>query len=322
MNNSLKKSLLIGLGIFALLVVTVGVVYLVRKPSTVATLPTPTPMATPQETAVAAPIFAVEVAACQKSFVVACETSHKTCNTTTFACETVAGAGTDNCVNNADCLTPKHHACNTTTYACELVNGAGADTCTTDANCAKAPSAALKCMSKKMYEDDSRNRAGFYYVEKEITNTTTLANGQIIVYNVVTKNAGGNSAPDTTVTDKLSANLTYVDGDSGCTYDSSTRVVTCTVGTLSANSEAQRSFRAKVSDVSSVTAVANTAEVTSTNGQRDSCSVSIDAAGNVVVAASPVPTALPVAGVFEVTALPLGIGLLLLIMGGLGLLLI
>ena len=278
MNNSLKKSLLIGLGIFALLVVTVGVVYLVRKPSTVATLPTPTPMATPQETAVAAPIFAVEVAACQKSFVVACTSPTPSPSASTIAYVSPSPS------------TP--------------------------------PSAALKCMSKKMYEDDSRNRAGFYYVEKEITNTTTLANGQIIVYNVVTKNAGGNSAPDTTITDKLSANLTYVDGDSGCTYDSSTRVVTCTVGTLSANSEAQRSFRAKVSDVSSVTAVANTAEVTSTNGQRDSCSVSIDAAGNVVVAASPVPTALPVAGVFEVTALPLGIGLLLLIMGGLGLLLI
>jgi uncharacterized repeat protein (TIGR01451 family) len=173
-----------------------------------------------------------------------------------------------------------------------------------------------------MYSDDSRNRAGFYYLEKEITDTTTLQNGTTIVYNVVTKNTGGNSAPDTTITDKLSTNLTYVDGDTGCTYDSTTRVVTCTIGTLSPNSEAQRSFRTKISATGTVS-VANTAEVTSTNGQRDSCSVAINAAGQVITTvATPLPTALPVAGVFEVTAGTLGVGLLLLILGGLGLLLI
>lgn len=184
------------------------------------------------------------------------------------------------------------------------------------------PSASLDCVAKRMYEDDSRNRAGFYYIEKEIVDTNTLQNGQTIVYNVVAKNAGGNSAPDTTITDTLSSNLTYVDGDSGCTYEATSRVLTCTIGTLSANSEAQRSFRAKVS-VAGTVSVANTAEVSSTNGQRDSCSVKIDATGKVVVTeASSVPTALPVAGVFEVTALPLGIGLLLLVAGALGILLI
>lgn len=183
------------------------------------------------------------------------------------------------------------------------------------------PSAALKCMAKKMYLDDSRNRAAFYYLESEITDSNTVTNDQVIVYNIVSKNTGGNSVPDTTVTDKLSDNLTYVDGDSGCTYDSSTRIVTCTIGSLSANSEAQRSFRAKVA-VAGVTSVANTAEVSSTNGQRDSCSVSIDATGKVTVTPSPAPTALPVAGVFEVTAGTIGIGLLLLLAGALGLLLI
>ena len=183
------------------------------------------------------------------------------------------------------------------------------------------PSAALKCVTKKMYEDDSRNRAGFYYMEKEILDTNTLQNGQTIVYNVVTKNAGGNSVPDTTITDVLASSLTYIDGDSGCLYDATTRTVTCTIGTLSANSEAQRSFRVRVA-VAETVSVTNTAEVTSTNGQRDSCSVRIDATGKVVVAESSVPTALPVAGVFEVTVGTVGVGLLLLILGGLGLLLI
>lgn len=173
-----------------------------------------------------------------------------------------------------------------------------------------------------MYMDDSRNRAGFYYIENEIVDTNVLQNGQIILYNVVVKNTGGNTVPDTTITDKLSANLTYVDGDTGCTYDATTRVVTCTVGALASNSEAQRTFRVSVNVAGGTTSVSNTAEVSSTNGQRDSCSVQIDATGKVVVQPSPVPTALPQAGVFEVTAGTLGIGLLLLVLGGLGLLLI
>ncbi|MFH2085293.1 MAG: hypothetical protein ABII21_00660 [bacterium] len=169
--------------------------------------------------------------------------------------------------------------------------------------------------------DDSRNRAGFYYIEQEIVDTNTLESGQTIVYNVVVRNNGGTSVPDTTITDKLSTNLTYVDGDSSCSYDATTRVVTCTIGSLSANSEASRSFRATIG-VTGTTSVVNTAEVTSTNGQRDSCSITLDATGKVVTPPSSAPTALPQAGVFEVTAGTLGAGLLLLILGGLGLLLI
>lgn len=273
MSTTLKKTLMIGVGVFLLIVAAIGVVYLVRKPTKVATPPMPTPMptATPIQTAEPAPIFVVNtVAACTKKFVVAC-------------------------------VSPSP------------IPSASPST---------SPSSALKCVSKRAYEDDSRNRSGFYYIEKEITDTSTLSSGQTIVYNIVTKNAGGNSAPDTTITDKLSANLTYVDGDSGCTYDSSTRVVTCTIGSLSPNSEAQRSFRAKLS-VTGTTSVANTAEVTSTNGQRDSCSIAFNAAGQIITTvASPIPTSLPVAGVFEVTAIPLTIGVLLLILGGLGILLI
>lgn len=288
MNTTFKKSLLIGVGTFLTIIVAIGVVYLVRKPSQMANLPVQTPVATstPVESATTAPIFVVEAAKCSKSFVVACAASPSPSSVTSPSPSSVVSPSP-----SASPSTP--------------------------------PSAALKCMSKRMYSDDSRNRAGFYYLESEITNTSTLSNGQIIVYNVVTKNAGGNSTPDTTITDKLSSNLTYVDGDSGCTYDSSSRTVTCTIGTLSANSEAQRSFRAKVTDVSGSTSVSNTAEVTSTNGQRDTCSIQVDAAGQVITTTPyEAPTSLPQAGVFEITALPLGIGLLLLILGGLGLLLI
>jgi uncharacterized repeat protein (TIGR01451 family) len=283
MSTTLKKSLLIGLSIFLFIVAAIGVVYFVRKPATPTATPTPKPTiaSKPVESATVAPIFVVDQAAS------ACSK--------TFV---VACASSSPSPSPSSSVSPSPSASPST-----------------------PPSAALKCMSKKMYEDDSRNRAGFYYLEKEIVDTTTMQSGQTIVYNIVTKNAGGNSAPDTTITDKLSTNLTYVDGDSGCTYDSANRTVTCVIGTLSPNSEAQRSFRAKIAVVGT-TSIANTAEVSSTNGQRDSCSVKVDATGKVVTTATPAPTALPVAGVFEVTVGTVGVGLLLLIAGALGLLLI
>ena len=288
MSTTLKKSLLIGLGIFVVIMIAIGVVYVVRKPAPVASPPpTPRPTTTPIASPVTAPIFVVDtVNSCTNTFIVACGSATPSASPSSVASATPSA--------------PIYPSPSPST----------------------PPSPALDCVVKRMYSDDSRNRAGFYYIEQEIIDTNTLQSGQTIVYNVVAKNTGGNSVPDTTITDKLSNNLTYVDGDSGCIYDSVTRVVTCTVGSLSALSEVQRSFRAKVAATGTVS-VANTAEVTSTNGQRDSCSVVIDATGKVVTTVpSPVPTSLPVAGVFEVTVGTVGIGLLLLILGGLGLLLI
>lgn len=288
MSTTFKKSLLIGLGIFAVIIIAIGVIYMVKKPAPVASPPpTPRPTTTPIASPVMPPVFVVDpVNSCTNTFVVAC------------------GSATPSALpSSTPSATPSAPVYPSPSPSAPL-------------------SAALDCVVKRMYSDDSRNRAGFYYIEQEIIDTNTLQSGQTIVYNVVAKNTGGNSVPDTTITDKLSTNLTYVDGDSGCIYDSVTRVVTCTVGSLSAGSEVQRSFRAKVAATGTVS-VANTAEVASTNGQRDSCSVVIDATGKVVTTVpSPVPAALPVAGIFEVTVGTVGVGLLLLILGGLGLLLI
>lgn len=282
MKNSTKKTLLVAAAIFFAIILAVTVVYLVRKPTSTTSKATPSPKASPVESAVVAPVFEVAVAnKCEATFVVACSSS-----------------------------TPSPSP-----------SGSVSPSPSPSSSPSTPPSAALKCMGKKMYLDDSRNRSSFYYLENEITDTNTVSNQQVIVYNVIAANIGGSTVPDTTITDKLSDNLTYVDGDSGCSYEASTRIVTCTIGSLSPNSEAQRSFRATVA-VAGVTSVVNTAEVSSTNGQRDTCSVQIDATGKVISTPTPAPTSLPVAGVFEVTAIPVGIGLLLLILGGLGILLL
>lgn len=285
----MKKTILIALGIFIAILATVAIVYFVRKPSSVSTLPTPKPTSTAVAVAspVTAPVMVVEpVSVCSKNIIVACGSTSP---------------------SPSSSVSP---------------SPSSSSTASPTPSPSTPAAAALDCVAKKAYEDDSRNRAAFYYMEKEIANASTITSGQTILYNIVAKNTGGNSVPDTTITDKLSSNLTYVDGDTGCTYDSATRVVTCTIGTLAAGSEAQRSFRATVTAAGN-SSIANTAEVSSTNGQRDSCSITMDATGKVVVTVpSPIPTALPVAGVFEVTVGTIGAGVLLLVAGALGLLLL
>lgn len=298
MMGNIKKTLVIALGVFVVLVVAIGVVYVVRKPTTiVVSSPRPSIVATPAPSAVTAPIMQVEPAdACSLSFVVACVgTPTPTPSGSATPTPTPSGSATP---------TPSGSPTPTPTPTPTPVAGAQLD-----------------CVVKRIYEDDGRNRAGFYYFENEILDTNLLQDGQTVVYNVVIRNTGGQAVSDTTITDRLSGNLTYLDGDSDCAYDSTSRIVTCTVGSLGAQSEAQRSFRARIS-VAGLTAIANTAEVTSTNGQRDSCSVETDATGKVVTPPPEAPSELPEAGVFAVTTGTLGVGLLFLILGGLGLLLI
>lgn len=185
------------------------------------------------------------------------------------------------------------------------------------------PSASLDCVTKEVYADDSRNKAGFYYLETKIADASSVESGTTVTYNIVAKNNGGTAAPDTKITDVLSTSLTFVDSDPDCTYDATSRTITCAMGSLSAGAQTQRSFRAKITTTGS-TSIANKADVFSSNGQRDTCEVKLDATGKVVSSTAPssAPTSLPQAGVFEVTAGTMGIGLLLLILGGLGLLLL
>lgn len=282
MTPQLKKTLLIGLSIFATIAVLIGVVYTVRKPPTTRPSPTPTPkvasMPSPQKVGIneVAPATAAK---CETTFVVACASSTPS----------PTPSGTPVTYPSPSPSTPA--------------------------------SADLDCVAKEAYANDSRNRAGFYYLDTRITDASTLVSGTTIVYNIIAKNHGGSTVPDTKITDTLSSNLTFLDADSDCSYEASTRTVTCTIGTLAAGAQAQRSIRATIS-TSSNASIANTAEVYSSNGQRNSCSIQLDATGKVVVPPSPVPTSLPQAGVFEVTAGTIGVGVIFLVLGALGLLLL
>lgn len=287
----LKKSLMIGLGVFVVIAASLGVVYMVRQPTNTRPSPTPTP-----RTALASPVsvgineVTPQVNKCEITFDVPCLSSETPSPTPSEKPSTTPSP------------TPSPSIIPSPSPSIP-------------------PEADLDCLSKEAYADDSRNHAGFYYLENRIADASTLDSGTVVVYSIIAKNHGGASVPDTKITDTLSSNLTFIDADSDCNYDSGTRTVTCTIGSLAADAQAQRSIRAQI-NVSSNTSIANTAEVFSSNGQRNSCSVQLDATGKVVIPPSPAPTTLPTAGVFEVTAGTIGVGVIFLVLGALGLLLL
>ncbi|MFH2019448.1 MAG: hypothetical protein ABII80_02445 [bacterium] len=298
MNNK-KKGLIIGLGIFLVILLGVVVVYLVLKP-TKETTPSPTPRAivTPKPTQ---EVVTPEV------FVVGDSANPDVCQ---IGFEVVAVGSPSPSPSPSGSPSPSPSPSTT-------------------------PGAELSCVVKRIYEDDSRNVAGNYYLEKEIVDTATLTNGQTIVYNTQVANNGGVAVSDTTITDVLASNLVFKDADPDCSYASGTRTVTCALGALAADTKISRSIRVTV-NVTGTQTVENEAEVTSTNGQSGSCKITVSADGevlhsstpssapkaSVIAAASEAPTELPEAGVFSVTANTLGVGLLLLIAGALGLLLL
>ncbi len=281
-----KKTIVLSLGIFAAMVAAIAIVYFVRGTGTTVT---PTASATPKAISKITPTAApiFEVGAAS------CDLSFEIPCTTSSPTATPSGSPS---VSPSVSPSPSVGTAN------------------------------LDCLYKKVYKDDSRNRAGFYYLENEITDTASLVDGQTMVYSVGTKNYGTLSASDVVITDVLSSSLTYVDADNGCSYEASSRKVTCTIGALAGGVETARSIRVRIGAASS-TSIENTAEVYSTNGQRDTCSLRVDVAGKVIVP-SPTPrattttttTTLPRAGVFEVTASTLGAGVIFLILGAIGLL--
>ena len=258
---------------------------------------------------------------------------NEACNDTNLLCETglvcykQPGQTTGVCRNN-QCLEEEDCLCSSATPSPSPSTSASPSPSPSvpgSANPSPSPSegqsAELDCVVKRAYEDDERNTQGQYYLNTEITDANTLSNGQFIVYNIVVANNGGAAVSDTTITDVLSNNLEYVDADNDCSYNANVKTVTCTVGSLPSNTQVSRSIRVKIV-VAGASSINNTADIFSTNGQRDACSISVNATGQVVQPPSPIPTELPEAGVFEITVGTLGAGFLLLLLGALGLLLL
>ena len=104
-------------------------------------------------------------------------------------------------------------------------------------------------IEKRAYEDESTNKAGDYDMNYEVD---MVSKNQVIVYAFEVTNDGDVNATDIKVKDILKGDnrelLTYMDGDSDCSYASSSRTVTCDGMDLKPGESGVYAFRVKVSD--------------------------------------------------------------------------
>lgn len=161
--------------------------------------------------------------------------------------------------------------------------------CCSSANLLTA-GAAIVCSSKTAYKDVSTNSAGTYDISDAnlLPNNATVTPGQKIVFVVNIQPASVTKS--ITVTDVLPDYFTYLDGDTGCTYASANKTVTCTLAGTGAGGT-QRAFRVTVAADATGT-LTNTANV---QGQGDTLSTCSTSLAVQVATASPTssPTASP-----------------------------
>jgi hypothetical protein len=163
----------------------------------------------------------------------------------------------------------------TTTYCCPsgqtITNGAcagatitwvGSDACTVTGTAVATLTTSMS-LEKRTYSDNSANSAGNYTLSTIIS---SIDSGSTFVYYLYGVNTG-TATTSATITDVLTGNnldqLTYVDSDSGCSYNSSSRTVSCTIANVAPTKAFGRAVRVTVaSDTANGTVIANTATLT------------------------------------------------------------
>lgn len=101
--------------------------------------------------------------------------------------------------------------------------------------------------TKKAFRDESSNTPGSYRLRTEIDK---VSKNQIFVYAFEITNGGNAKAENVTVIDELIGDnqelLSYVGGDTGCKYASSTRTVTCSGKNVEPSKKITYAFRVRV----------------------------------------------------------------------------
>ena len=103
-------------------------------------------------------------------------------------------------------------------------------------------------VATKTYADDSRNKEGVYYTDKEITK---ISRGQVMVYTMEIKNKGEGGARNVVITDTLTGQnqnlLSFVDSESKCSFNFTSKKLTCKIDSIPYRGAEKLKFRVRVS---------------------------------------------------------------------------
>jgi uncharacterized repeat protein (TIGR01451 family) len=145
----------------------------------------------------------------------------------------------------------------------------------------------LNCTGKFAHEDDSRNAPPIYYLDNDIPAGTNVAPGQTIVYAIDYENTGNATTSSVLLTDVLPTGVDFADAGSGCTYESSTRTVTCSLGGIVPGGSSQKVIRVTISTSASAGSFTNTATLSATGVENSECEIALNVQTST---GSPTPT--------------------------------
>ena len=214
------------------------------------------------------------------------------------------------------------------------------DKCKLSFEVGEKPNPNLHCTSKTAWRDEPENIPGTYQLKTQIGENETVKVGEMFVYSIEYENTGNTDITEATLTDQLPSQLEYVDGMPGCTENE--EVVICSIGEVTAGSKGSITFRVQVKEGSEGQTIDNQAEFKPDEGQASKCGVKLlvktsptpapsiaptptptkEPTPTPVVESSPAPSALPEAGIMELTTRNTSVGAVLVGLGILGLLLL
>ena len=131
----------------------------------------------------------------------------------------------------------------------------------------------LECSGGKklVYEDETRNSAGSYYLTTQIPEGGTIYQGQTIVISIPYMNRTSTAISSATITDVLDSRFSFLDADKQCRYASSGNKVTCVINNIQAGAKSQVSFRVKVKTTATAGEVANKATILTSDNSNALC---------------------------------------------------
>ena len=118
-------------------------------------------------------------------------------------------------------------------------------------------------ISVKAYLDSPKNKPGEYFIDKQ---TTKISRDQFMVYNLEVKNTGTGKAKNLVISDTLTGQnqsiLEFVDSEDQCTYDYSSKKLSCEIDNLEAKGIISPKFRVKTAQTAiNGKVIRNTAKV-------------------------------------------------------------
>ncbi len=155
---------------------------------------------------------------------------------------------------------------------------------------APAPAPGLTCTSKIAWQDDAKNLPSNYYLTTKIAPGSNVTPGQKFVYSLGYKNTGNAVVNSASFTDTLPSQVSFLDADKGCTYNSGTRTVTCTLGDVAVGGASQKAVRVQISDSAAAGSFTNKAVLQASSVADSNCQISLNVQSS---ESTPTPTPTP-----------------------------